>query len=598
MLKLFIMNSLNKIPAGIIEHNGKQFQVYMSLNDDSGHELPLSDWERSQLNSEAIKDASLSALRNIIDKEVAQSPDLREKDIRVIKNDEIITSDNVSYSISESSSLENVLQMVSKIYALFEKVKTDFVQYLKEQVGQLKGCIDSQQDDYGNVINQLLVNYGKGGENYFWNLQEHSKKLGFDVIEGAAGWVRDYKLKDSQGNFKCSTYDKTQVKAINKIRSPWGDGLGRSFETMGTVGRNGFYKNSHEGTGLDQNGIDKTYSYFEGGNLLYVSDPYGHRYAIYGKYHFDITNNIYKYHYDKDYSKYIKNTLLPKEYDVESHRCICLPQIAYHLDVLLKKGPGNVFFMQDFSETIKFLEKIRTENKEDLTNDELELISIYIDHARTIEERGNQIMQQAKDALEACEFLPINSIKAQIIKDIEFLKQLSSHPIMIEQLDKIILLVSASKTLVEMERAVLPKLDTEGASDIVEKTFECIRERITKNHFKVVPTPGAFLAPKYDGRSVNFFNSISGFSPKTKRHYTIVPGSSMGTTLGSILMKYHKQFLEENCGSNLDVYFIGYNPNNKNDFSQADYLTNNFHAGPHCASFELAHSTGPSYSIL
>ncbi len=138
---------------------------------------------------------------------------------------------------------------------------------------------------------------------------------------------------------------------------------------------------------------------------------------------------------------------------------------------------------------------------------------------------------------------------------------------------------------------------SEELGSLVLKT----RKKLEQQGFLVIPTPGVFFdvspndiltideefqaCPKFN---VNFLNSITGWSEKKGHYYWISSGAKVQDRLGWVLMDAFEKFLLDHI-PNLKVHFIGYDPENPEDFSQAMDLWNNPEAmaGPHCFSLEL-----------
>lgn len=116
--------------------------------------------------------------------------------------------------------------------------------------------------------------------------------------------------------------------------------------------------------------------------------------------------------------------------------------------------------------------------------------------------------------------------------------------------------------------------------------------------FSIIPTPGSFLyeTPTMyqefpmvcEGFNINFINGLSGWSPKTKRPYYITHGLQVGNMLGSCIMDAFTKFLQSHI-PDIEVFFIGRNPENINDFSEAMDWWNRIdtQSGIHCLTFEL-----------
>ncbi len=114
------------------------------------------------------------------------------------------------------------------------------------------------------------------------------------------------------------------------------------------------------------------------------------------------------------------------------------------------------------------------------------------------------------------------------------------------------------------------------------------RTELEQAGFTVIPTPGNFLDfQTYAMRDtpvphIRFLNAISG---RNERHpYLITLGAKVGDHLGTYLMQAFEKFLK-GYQSDLVVHFVGYNPENSQDFSIAMAWAY-AHAGIRCMSFE------------
>jgi hypothetical protein len=107
--------------------------------------------------------------------------------------------------------------------------------------------------------------------------------------------------------------------------------------------------------------------------------------------------------------------------------------------------------------------------------------------------------------------------------------------------------------------------------------------------YHVIPTPGAFYAYDRDQPfNFNFLNCLTGYSEKTGHIYYIASGAKTDGKLAEVLMDSYTEFLQANC-NDIAVYFVGRNPDNPSNFSEARDTLNrvNSQQGPHCLSFEL-----------
>lgn len=137
------------------------------------------------------------------------------------------------------------------------------------------------------------------------------------------------------------------------------------------------------------------------------------------------------------------------------------------------------------------------------------------------------------------------------------------------------------------------KLDIE-LSPLLNK----VRHELEQADLIVIPTPGHFVYESEtmyqefpmpsEGFSINFINSLTGWSAKTKATYYIAHGVQVGKELGTLLMDTFALFLERYV-PHIETYFIGRDPKNLSDFSEAMDSWNRLEtqSGIHCYTFEL-----------
>lgn len=160
---------------------------------------------------------------------------------------------------------------------------------------------------------------------------------------------------------------------------------------------------------------------------------------------------------------------------------------------------------------------------------------------------------------------------------------------MLQDFDKSVELLK--KIRPQTEQADLKLVDnliasTEKEGKAVQEVMRTAKKKLEEAGFTVIPTPGAFFAVNQEKtRRANFFNALSGYSPKTKQYYYIVGGSSLGKNLGTLLMDAFTLFLK-NLRQDINIYFIGRNPVDPNDFFASDKLLNENRLGVHCLSLE------------
>jgi len=116
--------------------------------------------------------------------------------------------------------------------------------------------------------------------------------------------------------------------------------------------------------------------------------------------------------------------------------------------------------------------------------------------------------------------------------------------------------------------------------------------------FTVIPFPGHFIYEPLEmyeefpmpseGLCINFVNSITGWSSKIQAFYSISHGLHVGEQVGKLFMDAFTAFLQSYIPS-LQVYFVGYDPENPDDFSEALDFWNRLEtqSGVHCVTFPL-----------
>ena len=114
--------------------------------------------------------------------------------------------------------------------------------------------------------------------------------------------------------------------------------------------------------------------------------------------------------------------------------------------------------------------------------------------------------------------------------------------------------------------------------------------------FTTISVPGAFFdqsptlrqmaLPVSTFHNLNFLNANSGWSEKLNAYYYIVAGAKVGDKLGQHLMLAFSTLLER-IQPGIKTYFVGHDPKDPTDFTEAMQLLNGALAGYHCMSFEL-----------
>lgn len=108
-------------------------------------------------------------------------------------------------------------------------------------------------------------------------------------------------------------------------------------------------------------------------------------------------------------------------------------------------------------------------------------------------------------------------------------------------------------------------------------------------NLNVIRAPGIFADyPPLDNADaetyrLNFLNAISGKSITKPGYYYVTSGTSIGDKLGPLLMQRWEEFIAEHAPKTR-VYFVG---GKHGDFSETKRWWNGNEAGPHCLTFEL-----------
>ncbi|MBA3602586.1 MAG: hypothetical protein H0W50_02870 [Parachlamydiaceae bacterium] len=135
------------------------------------------------------------------------------------------------------------------------------------------------------------------------------------------------------------------------------------------------------------------------------------------------------------------------------------------------------------------------------------------------------------------------------------------------------------------------KMDLELGSLLSE-----VSDQLCAAGFTVIPMPGHFIYEPYgmyeefpmpsQGICINFINGIAGWTSTTNSHFFITHGISVGEKVGQLLMSEFSSFMKSYI-SDINLYFIGYNPEDDQDFSESLDFWNRLEtqSGIHCASF-------------
>lgn len=177
---------------------------------------------------------------------------------------------------------------------------------------------------------------------------------------------------------------------------------------------------------------------------------------------------------------------------------------------------------------------------------------------------------------------------------------LVNYALLAELLEAIDRSRQALKLSLEDQEQLLMYLKTAKKLDLeLSPLIKEAEEQLIKAGFKVIPTPGHLVhEPKTiyqefpmpsEGFTINFINSLTGWSSKTKSYFYITHGLQAGTKLGDLLMDLFTLFLKKCLKAPIDLFFIGRNPENFSDFAEALDAWNRLETqyGIHCHTFEL-----------
>lgn len=125
-----------------------------------------------------------------------------------------------------------------------------------------------------------------------------------------------------------------------------------------------------------------------------------------------------------------------------------------------------------------------------------------------------------------------------------------------------------------------------------------VQEILKKSGFYVIPTPALFYdtSPEegMDGTTytVNFMNSLTGWSEKNQHYFYIATGAEVGDQLGSLLMDSFAQFLNS-YQERIVVHFVGHDSAQPPHFTEGMRWNNRYgsQAGPHCFGLNLETAT-------
>lgn len=476
-------------------------------------------------------------------------------------------------------------------------------------------------NDFGKRLEVLLfATPSKGFTNdFFENIKEVGEREGFQVRQSDTQFkaysVRDPKLQAADGTILEPSSSSGREKAIDRtlLRQKYLR-LHPAVLTKNAIFTKGIIGGAAKGgmvwravDGLDQRKPRYARSYFEGGNVFHLTNREGVSKYLLGDDLITATQQILRLdkwfappgapHSSPSWNNeelfYPRNEPLrqlffqgqiPEKVGLmaagiasslsdqevlqtlkEMHAMGLIPELMFETDADRQKGreiAANYLAQRKFVQEEVFANDLRTTSKQIVS---VPQIAYHLDFLMTPGPNGSIFLQDY-------------TLSVTVLKQIK---------------EKAALLGLTQKDLELLDCYIV-------LNQVFGKQFEEVMKRakdvLTGAGFTVIPTPGAFFCQKLpseknsDGHfaNVNFFNALTGFSPKTNHFYMIVPGTNIGERLGEVLMDTYVEFLKQHC-DNLAVYFVGRKPDNPRDFSEAMYCLNRptSQLGPHCLSFEL-----------
>lgn len=147
--------------------------------------------------------------------------------------------------------------------------------------------------------------------------------------------------------------------------------------------------------------------------------------------------------------------------------------------------------------------------------------------------------------------------------------------------------------LLERYRETAKKLDRE-----IGPLLKIVEAQLQEAGFTVIPAPGCFFYEPKDmyqqfpvpseGICINFMNALTGWSSKIQGYYYVTHGFHAGERIGKLFMESFSLFLKHYL-HNINIFFIGYNPEDPEDYSEAVDFWNRMEtqSGVHCTTFPL-----------
>jgi hypothetical protein len=373
-----------------------------------------------------------------------------------------------------------------------------------------------------------------------------------------------------------------------------------------------------------------SYSYFEGGNVFILKNLNGVKSVLLGLDHFTQTFHLLELE-KRSWDELGKQVLIEKSYkDVQT-------EIAFALTTTDLKTIIREMFSQGLIEQAGKSGLIPKKNQLDMMLMKFFSAGILHEKQNLKDELFNQMKKGMINVFEyqdqesqtyrtlASEYLAKLKITRELIaqdfnvqsENLHFITQVNYHldlfltpgPNNSLFLANYAICTDFLEAIYKNSAALaLSKVDLEYLERYIESSkkmdreigglLQKVEEQLKIANFKIIPTPGHLI---YESKTVhrefpmpsggfnaNFMNAITGKSFKTGRHYYITHGIQVGEQLGNVLMDSFYLFLKHYV-PDLDVYFIGKDPKNSRDFSEAMDWWNRLEtqSGIHCTTLEV-----------
>lgn len=373
-----------------------------------------------------------------------------------------------------------------------------------------------------------------------------------------------------------------------------------------------------------------SYTYFEGGNVFILKNPEGTIKALVGADHLTQTFHLLELE-GRSWKELAKNIHLDKSFDelqseismsLTSDQIRKVAEEMYAQDLLHPEGKSGLISHKNQLDIMlmKFFTEGLLGGNQKLRDQVLK--QVMAKEAITLFEFKEQDSEMYRAPVS--EYLAKLKITKGLIaqdlgvspNDVQFITQVNYHldlfltpgpnhslfltdyAILMEILESISKAAGglglSEIDLQHLERyiATAKKMDRELGGLLKE-----VEGQLKEAGFKIIPTPGILV---YESKTIyrefpmpsggfnaNFMNALTGRDPRTGHHYYITHGLQAGERLGDILMDAFSLFLSHYVPQ-IDVYFIGRNPENLKDFSEAMDWWNRLEtqSGIHCTTFE------------